>query len=219
MSNAKIGVALVGGYLLGRTKKAKLAVGMGMFLAGKKLDFDPRQIGKLVANNPVLSGLNDQVRSELVEATKKAATGALTKRATSFADSLHERTLDLNDPSGRQSRKGKDDEDGDEARDDERDTRSEASGEDESDEKPAPRRKAASTKASAGSKARSTTGGGASKSASAAGKTASGASKKTSGTAKSAAKGSSTARKTASGTRKAATGTVTKSTERGGRNG
>ncbi|MDX6237683.1 MAG: hypothetical protein QOG10_2498, partial [Kribbellaceae bacterium] len=34
MTNAKIGTALVGGYLLGRTKKAKLALGLGMFLAG-----------------------------------------------------------------------------------------------------------------------------------------------------------------------------------------
>ena len=53
MNNAKIGVALVGGYFLGRTKKAKMAIGLGMFLAGKKLNLDPKQLGKLVANSPV----------------------------------------------------------------------------------------------------------------------------------------------------------------------
>jgi len=85
--NGKIGVALVGGYLLGRTKKAKMAIGLGMFLAGKKLSFDPAQLGKLVANSPVLGSLNTQVRKELVEATKSAATSALTKRASGLADS------------------------------------------------------------------------------------------------------------------------------------
>lgn len=32
MNSAKTGVALVGGYFLGRTKKAKPAIGLGMFL-------------------------------------------------------------------------------------------------------------------------------------------------------------------------------------------
>ncbi|MFC9878233.1 hypothetical protein ACFVJW_01190 [Streptomyces libani] len=95
MSNAKIGVALVGGYLLGRTKKAKMAIGLGMFLAGKKLNLDPKQLGTLVANSPVLGPLNDQVRKELVDATKAAAGTALTQRMSGLADSLHERTAAL----------------------------------------------------------------------------------------------------------------------------
>ncbi|WP_176956596.1 MULTISPECIES: hypothetical protein [unclassified Streptomyces] len=97
MSNAKIGVALVGGYLLGRTKKAKMAIGLGMFLAGRKLNLDPRQLGALVANSPVLGPLNDQVRKELVDATKSAAGAALNQRMNGLADSLHERTLALNE--------------------------------------------------------------------------------------------------------------------------
>ncbi|MFJ1748365.1 hypothetical protein ACIOJD_19260 [Streptomyces sp. NPDC088116] len=101
MNNAKIGVALVGGYFLGRTKKAKLAIGLGMFLAGRKLSLDPRQLSKLVANSPVLGGLNDQVRRELVDATKSAATTALTQRVSGLADSLHDRTRELDDPTGR----------------------------------------------------------------------------------------------------------------------
>ncbi|MGW3406944.1 hypothetical protein, partial [Streptomyces zhihengii] len=99
--NAKIAVALVGGYLLGRTKKAKMAIGLGMFLAGKKLDLDPRRIGKLIAETPALGGLSDQVRKELVEATKSAATQALTQRATGLADSLAQRTKALDAPDDR----------------------------------------------------------------------------------------------------------------------
>ncbi|MFI1933021.1 hypothetical protein [Streptomyces sp. NPDC020330] len=93
--NAKIGAALVGGYLLGRTKKAKLALGFGMFLLGKKVDLDPRQIGRLLADSPVLGSLNDQVRKELVDATRTAATKAVTQRAGSLADSLQQRTQAL----------------------------------------------------------------------------------------------------------------------------
>ncbi|MFE7539578.1 ABC transporter substrate-binding protein, partial [Streptomyces platensis] len=100
MTNAKIGVALVGGYLLGRTKKAKMALGLGLFLAGKKLNLDPKQLGTLVANSPVLGPLNDQVRKELVDATKTAAGTALTQRMSGLADSLHERTAALNQGRG-----------------------------------------------------------------------------------------------------------------------
>ncbi|MFF1400663.1 hypothetical protein ACFVZD_43880 [Streptomyces sp. NPDC058287] len=90
--NATTAAALVGGYLLGRTKKAKMAIGVGMFLAGRKLDLDPRRIGKLLAASPVTAALSEQVRGELFEATKSAATQALTKRASGFADSLQQRT-------------------------------------------------------------------------------------------------------------------------------
>jgi hypothetical protein len=91
-NNTKIGAALVGGYLLGRTKKAKLAFALGMLLAGKKLSLDPKQLGSLVTDSPLLSGLSDQVRRELVEATKSAATRAVTKRVGGLADALHDRT-------------------------------------------------------------------------------------------------------------------------------
>ncbi|RII20410.1 hypothetical protein DSC45_04220 [Streptomyces sp. YIM 130001] len=137
--NVKTGVAVVGGYLLGRTKKAKMAIGLGMFLAGRKLSFDPTQIGKLVANSPVLGSLNDQVRKELVDATKTAATGALTKRATGLADSLHERTQALNEPPKADDGSGPDEDASEDA----------SSAADDGGEKPAPARKAAAKTASA----------------------------------------------------------------------
>lgn len=203
--NAKIGVALVGGYLLGRTKKAKMAVGLGMYLAGKKLNFDPKQLGKLVANSPVLGSLNDQVRKELVGATKTAATKALTQRASGLADSLHKRTADLEDPDGKKDRDREsgeqDDQDGPDAEDRAAD---EDSDEGEGEEKPAPRRKAATAKKTA----KKTAGSGGSQSSRArSGSSDDGARKKT----------TSTARKTASGARKTASSATRK--ERGGDNG
>ncbi|MCQ8192055.1 hypothetical protein [Streptomyces rugosispiralis] len=100
MTNGKIAVAVVGGYLLGRTKKAKLAVGLGMLLAGKKISLDPQQLKKSLAEAPLLSGLNSEVRKELADATRQAATKAVSDRVTGLADSLHERTALLRGEGG-----------------------------------------------------------------------------------------------------------------------
>ncbi|MGW7352938.1 hypothetical protein [Streptomyces sp. NPDC054784] len=105
MTNGKIGAALVGGYVLGRTKKAKLAIALGMALAGKKLSVDPQQLVRMAANSPAFSALNKQVREELLDTTRSAATSALTSRANRLADSLQGRSADLED----------DDRDGDDA--------------------------------------------------------------------------------------------------------
>ncbi|MFF8744482.1 hypothetical protein [Streptomyces californicus] len=187
--NAKIGAALVGGYLLGRTKKAKLALGFGMFLLGKKMDLDPRQIGRMLADSPVLGSLNDQVRKELVDATKTAATKALTQRAGSLADSLQQRTQALGSaPAADDEEPEEDDEPKKAARSSDRDE--EADG----DEKPkrAPRKTASSAaKSATASRSRSSSG-----SRSSGGKSAAPARKRGSG--------SGTARKsTSSGARKA----------------
>ncbi|MFI7094027.1 hypothetical protein [Streptomyces lydicus] len=200
MNNAKIGVALAGGYLLGRTKKAKLAIGLGMYLAGKKLNLDPKQLGKLVANSPVLGPLNDQVRRELVDATKSAATSALTQRMSGLADSLHERTLDLRDAGGDAEAEEPDAPDAPDASD-EREKADDAGRAKESGSATRSKRPAKSAKASPSSRPAK----------SAAGKASSGARKSASG-----------ARKTASGARKTASGTARrkpasrKTSDRGG---
>ncbi|MFI2783021.1 hypothetical protein [Streptomyces sp. ALB3] len=203
--NAKIGAALVGGYLLGRTKKAKLAIGFGMFLAGKKLSLDPKQLGRMLAESPLLGTVNDQVRKELVGATKTAATNALTQRATGLADSLRKRTQELEDPSGTQERDDEDDEDDSaeedlDARDDEEseDSRdSDDSDDSDDEEKQAPRRRTAK------------------KTAKSAGGAASGARRTASGGARK--KAASSTRKTASGARRTASSSTRR--DRGGSNG
>ncbi|MFF7731288.1 ABC transporter substrate-binding protein [Streptomyces sp. NPDC008001] len=93
MNNAKMGAAVLGGYVLGRTKKAKLAIGLGTLLAGSRVR--PGQLGKTLAQSPFLGNLNEQVRKELLTAGKAAATSVLTAKAEHLADSLHERTTGL----------------------------------------------------------------------------------------------------------------------------
>ncbi|MFD5200396.1 hypothetical protein ACFWM7_09645 [Streptomyces sp. NPDC058375] len=184
-NNAKIGAALVGGYLLGRTKKAKLALGFGMFLVGKKFDLDPRQLGKMLANSPVLGSLNDQVRKELVDATKTAATKAVTQRAGSLADSLQQRTQALE--SGPEA----DEEEPDEEEDDEAgENRDEEDSNEGEKRKRAPRKTAASGSKTA-SKSRSSSSGGRSGGAS---KASASARKSTGAARKTAASGGRKAR-------------------------
>ncbi|KUM69406.1 hypothetical protein [Streptomyces curacoi] len=93
MNNAKIGAALLGGYVLGRTKKAKAAIGLGALLAGSRIK--PGQVGKTLQQSPFVHTLTDQVRTELADAGKAAATSVLTAKADSLADALHERTAGL----------------------------------------------------------------------------------------------------------------------------
>ncbi|WP_217208271.1 ABC transporter substrate-binding protein [Streptomyces sp. AC550_RSS872] len=93
MNNAKIGTALLGGYVLGRTKKAKLAIGLGALLAGSRIK--PGQVGKALQDSPFLHTLTDQVRSELTDAGKAAATTVLSAKADNLADALHQRTAGL----------------------------------------------------------------------------------------------------------------------------
>ncbi|MFF3747197.1 hypothetical protein ACWDFH_24405 [Streptomyces kronopolitis] len=229
MTNAKIGVALVGGYVLGRTKKAKLAIGLGMYLAGKRLNLDPRQLGKLVANSPVLGPLNDQIRGELVDATKSAATSALTQRMSTLTDSLHERTLALSDAGGGSGRgeEPSDERESAEHRESDDDLPDDDEAEDPEDTED--KRSAPSGKRTAGSSARS---GKPAANKSSAGKTsatktsAKTSAAKTSQRAKStkttkpgtsAKAAASGARKAGAGTRKKAAGTARATAARGGR--
>ncbi|MFE9019004.1 ABC transporter substrate-binding protein [Streptomyces sp. NPDC007808] len=93
MNNATIGAALLGGYVLGRTRKAKLALGLGALLAGSRIR--PGQVGKALQESPSVHDLTDQVRSELTDAGKAAATSVLTAKADSLAEALHQRTAGL----------------------------------------------------------------------------------------------------------------------------
>lgn len=92
MNNATMGAAVLGGYLLGRTKKAKIALGLSALLAGSRVR--PGQLGKAL-DAPFLGDLTRQVRAELTGAGKAAATSVLSSKADNLAGALHERTAGL----------------------------------------------------------------------------------------------------------------------------
>ncbi|MGW5122764.1 DNA primase [Streptomyces sp. NPDC004069] len=101
MNKVGLGLAIGAGYLLGRTKKAKLALTLGSLVAGKKLNLGPAGIAQLVdqqlANNPQLKEIGDQLREDL-KGVGKAASGAVAERQmNALADRLHGRTAQIRD--------------------------------------------------------------------------------------------------------------------------
>ncbi|MFD4950620.1 DNA primase [Streptomyces sp. NPDC058451] len=101
MNKVGLGLAIGAGYLLGRTKKAKLALTLGSLVAGKKLNLGPSGIAQLVnqqlMNNPQLKEIGDQLREDL-KGVGKAASGAMAERQmTALADRLHGRTAQIHD--------------------------------------------------------------------------------------------------------------------------
>ncbi len=106
--------AVAGGYLLGRTKKAKLAFAVGSYLVGRRVGLSPGQVlgqglGSL-QRAPQFQELSEQVRGELMTAGRAAVTAAANRRLTGLADSLRERTDALAGEGRRDD--GRDDHDG-----------------------------------------------------------------------------------------------------------
>ncbi|MGV9390927.1 DNA primase [Streptomyces olivaceus] len=148
MNRVGMGLAVGAGYLLGRTKKLKLAVAVGTMVAGKKLNLTPKGIAELVSgqlqNNPQFKEIGDQLRTDL-RGVGKAASGAMVERQIgALADRLHGRTAEVRDQlsgavskaPGVGSRDSEDSEDSEEyaEQDDERDERDERVGRDADDE-------------------------------------------------------------------------------------
>ncbi|MFJ3443757.1 DNA primase [Streptomyces sp. NPDC086081] len=170
MNRMGLGLAVGAGYLLGRTKKLKMAVAVGGLVAGKKLNLSPRMVADLVQqqlqNNPQFKEIGDQLRGEL-RGVGKAASGALVeRRLDALADRLHGRTAQMREqlagggPGRRDKHADEADEadeadDADDAYDDEDEEfegeEPEDSGPEEDDEEPeaeeAPARKAPAKKA------------------------------------------------------------------------
>lgn len=167
---AKIAVAVTGGYILGRRKKAKLAIGVGLYLAGKKLNISPKQISDLVmkeiGGSEQLAALRQQAQGE-VATLGKAAVGALVDRqANRVADVLHLRAERLNespsDETGEDAEETEDAEDtedtaraGDENGDENGESADESRTEDEAPRKQPAKRRSTGSSRSGGTRAKS----------------------------------------------------------------
>ncbi|MFD9192218.1 DNA primase [Streptomyces phaeochromogenes] len=177
MNRLGLGLAVGAGYVLGRTKKMKLAFAIGTMVAGKRMHLSPRALADLVSgqlqNNPQFKEIGDQLREDL-RGVGKAASGALVERQIEgLADRLHGRTEQVRDQlsgvvpdvpgvggkSGGRSRDDREDEPEDEYEDyDEYDERDPDASDDEvgeresaedaeDEERPRPRKRAPAKKA------------------------------------------------------------------------
>lgn len=95
----KIGTAVVGGYLLGRFKKARLAILVGSALMGKRLDLNVRRLARdglrQLARSPQVAELSGQIRRDLFDAGRAAGMAAVTRKAEQLTESLEHRTAEL----------------------------------------------------------------------------------------------------------------------------
>jgi hypothetical protein len=101
MNRMGLGLAIGAGYLLGRTKKLKMAVAVGSLVAGKRLNLTPKALLDLanqqLRDNPQFKEIGDQLRHDL-RGVGKAASGAMVERQLgAFADRLHGRTSEVRD--------------------------------------------------------------------------------------------------------------------------
>ncbi|MDT0417957.1 hypothetical protein RM574_20955 [Streptomyces sp. DSM 41982] len=131
-----LGTALVGGYLLGRTRKARLALVVASCLAGKRLNLTPQDLltaaVRKLRETPQFAELSDQMREELLTAGRTAAD----RRLSALADTLAARTASLLEPPQEDTGEEEEPEEGgEEPRDEEEPEEAE-----EAEEEPAPRR-------------------------------------------------------------------------------
>jgi hypothetical protein len=96
MNRLALGLAIGAGYVLGRTKKMKLACALGSLVAGKRMQLSPKALAELInqqlRNNPQFKEIGDQLRQNL-RGVRKAASGALVERQIEgLAERLHGRT-------------------------------------------------------------------------------------------------------------------------------
>src|SRR6478672_2106934 len=86
-ATTKIAVGVAAGYLLGRTKKLKLAITVGSMLAGQRVATNPqalmKQLGELADKNPEFAKLQDRVKGELFAAARSAAISVASNRLDS----------------------------------------------------------------------------------------------------------------------------------------
>ncbi|MFF8614191.1 histone protein [Streptomyces sp. NPDC015350] len=94
-----LAAAVAGGYVLGRTKKGRLALTAASYLAGRRLGIDPRSLvtqgAKKLGEIPQVADLGDQMRGELMSAGRNAVSAAADRRLSALADSVRERTRRL----------------------------------------------------------------------------------------------------------------------------
>jgi hypothetical protein len=94
----KIGAAALGGYVLGRTKKAKTAIGLALWLSGKgrPRDMARNQAARLLKSDRAQELLG-QVRGPILSAGKDAALSMFESQAGRLSENLQRRTDRIGD--------------------------------------------------------------------------------------------------------------------------
>jgi hypothetical protein len=88
---SQMAVALVGGYLLGRSQKFRLAALLALLAAGGKLPIDQKELLSKLPLGASLDKLTGDLRGQLVDAGLSVAKKAASSRMDSLSDKLQQR--------------------------------------------------------------------------------------------------------------------------------
>lgn len=94
-----LAACLAAGYVLGRGRKAKLAMAVAAYLASKRLQGKPQELlsagaGRL-GDSGQITQLVEQLRSEVLTVGRDALRSMTDKRLSAFADALADRTKSM----------------------------------------------------------------------------------------------------------------------------
>ncbi|WP_436786016.1 hypothetical protein [Yinghuangia sp. YIM S10712] len=96
---ALLAAAMAGGYVLGRTKKGRFALGVGSYMLTRRHNVDPKQLAvegaRRLGAAPQVSRLTGQVRGELAQAGKTALSAAMQRQVGALADRIDRRADEL----------------------------------------------------------------------------------------------------------------------------
>src|SRR6476646_3659075 len=91
-ARARVALAVGGGYLLGRTKKMKLALTLAGMAAGKRMTGPSGLVSQgleLLRTAPELEGLRGDMRQKLIEAGRTAALSGATNAVGRMTDRVN----------------------------------------------------------------------------------------------------------------------------------
>ncbi|MFF3752580.1 histone protein [Streptomyces sp. NPDC002018] len=94
-----LGSAVLGGYVLGRTKKGRFALTIATYVAGKGLGVDPKQLVtegvRRLGEIPQVAELQEQIRGEGLDAAKGALSSVVGRGVGSLGDTISGRAVNL----------------------------------------------------------------------------------------------------------------------------
>ncbi|MGS2586660.1 histone protein [Streptomyces hebeiensis] len=100
-TKAALAAAVAGGYVLGRTKKGRLALSLATLLAGRRLRLQPRRLladgARRLGGVPQVAELRKQLRADTTDAARQALTAVVNRKLGSLADAISDRTLGLDE--------------------------------------------------------------------------------------------------------------------------
>ena len=103
-TSAKLAAAVIGGYVLGRTKKGGAALTLASWLSGNQAGPQAMSLARKgltqVAQSEQAAQIIKQVRGPLMEAAQKAATQAVVSRVTALSNGLTARAQALSEVGG-----------------------------------------------------------------------------------------------------------------------